>query len=67
MARNTARAEHFARRALYCDSAEPMAFAGHDHIVSYLSKDFELAFQNFAPAGILLHCRLGWNAVWRGA
>jgi TolB-like protein/DNA-binding SARP family transcriptional activator len=49
-ARDTAQAEHFARRALDCDYAEPMAFAVYGHIVSYLHKDFELAFQNFAAA-----------------
>ena len=48
--RDTAQAEHFARRALDCDIAEPMAFAVYGHIVSYLHKDFELAFQNFAAA-----------------
>jgi TolB-like protein/DNA-binding SARP family transcriptional activator len=49
-ARDTAQAEHFARRALDCDIAEPMAFAVYGHIVSYLHKDFDLAFQNFAAA-----------------
>jgi TolB-like protein/DNA-binding SARP family transcriptional activator len=49
-ARDTAQAEHFARRALDCDIAEPMAFAVHGHIVSYLHRDFELAFQDFAAA-----------------
>ncbi|MBV8335789.1 MAG: hypothetical protein JO358_10200, partial [Alphaproteobacteria bacterium] len=48
--RDTAQAEHFARRALDCDIAEPMAFAVYGHIVSYLHKDFELAFQNFAAS-----------------
>jgi tetratricopeptide (TPR) repeat protein len=48
--RDTSQAEHFARRALDCDVAEPMAFAVYGHIVSYLHKDFELAFQNFAAA-----------------
>jgi class 3 adenylate cyclase/TolB-like protein len=50
MARDTAQAEYFARRALDCDNLEPMAFAVYGHIVSYLHKDFELAFQNFAAA-----------------
>jgi adenylate cyclase len=50
MVRDAAQAEHFARRALDCDYAEPMAFAVHGHIVSYLHRDFELAFQNFAAA-----------------
>jgi TolB-like protein/regulator of sirC expression with transglutaminase-like and TPR domain len=49
-ARDTAQAEHFARLALDRDSAEPMAFAVYGHIVSYLHRDFELAFQNFAAA-----------------
>jgi adenylate cyclase len=48
--RDTAQAEHFARRALDCGDSEPMAFAVYGHIVSYLHKDFELAFQNFAAA-----------------
>jgi TolB-like protein/Tfp pilus assembly protein PilF len=48
--RDTAQAEHFARRALDCGNAEPMAFAVYGHIVSYLHRDFELAFQNFAAA-----------------
>jgi tetratricopeptide (TPR) repeat protein len=48
--RDTAQAEYFARRALDCGNAEPMAFAVYGHIVSYLHKDFELAFQNFAAA-----------------
>jgi TolB-like protein/tetratricopeptide (TPR) repeat protein len=50
MARDTAQAEYFAQRALDCDNLEPMAFAVYGHIVSYLHKDFELAFQNFAAA-----------------
>jgi tetratricopeptide (TPR) repeat protein len=50
MARDTAQAEHFARRALDCGSAEPMAFAVYGLVVSYLHKDFESAFQNFAAA-----------------
>jgi TolB-like protein/regulator of sirC expression with transglutaminase-like and TPR domain len=50
MMRDTAQAEHFARRALDCGDEEPMAFAVYGHIVSYLQKDFELAFQNFAAA-----------------
>jgi TolB-like protein/regulator of sirC expression with transglutaminase-like and TPR domain len=49
-ARDTAQAEHFARQALDCGNEEPMAFAVYGHIVSYLHKDFELAFQNFAAA-----------------
>lgn len=50
LVRDTAQAEQFARRALDCGNAEPMAFAVYGHIVSYLHKDFELAFQNFAAA-----------------
>jgi TolB-like protein/DNA-binding SARP family transcriptional activator len=48
--RDTAQAEHFARRALNYDIAEPMAFAVYGLVVSYLHKNFELAFQNFAAA-----------------
>jgi TolB-like protein len=50
MVRDTAQAEHFARLALDCGNAEPMAFAVYGHIVSYLHRDFELAFQNFGAA-----------------
>jgi adenylate cyclase len=47
---DTAHAEYFARRAIECDSAEPMAFAVYGHIVSYLHRNFELAFQYFRSA-----------------
>jgi adenylate cyclase len=43
-------AENFARRAIECDSTEPMAFAVHGHVASYLRKDFNSAFQCFATA-----------------
>jgi TolB-like protein len=50
MARDTAQAEHFARQALDCDNAEPMAFAVYGLIAAYLHKDFERAFQSFGIA-----------------
>jgi TolB-like protein/DNA-binding SARP family transcriptional activator len=50
VARDTAQAEHFARRALDCDNAEPMAFAVYGLIAAYLHKDFERAFQSFGIA-----------------
>jgi TolB-like protein len=49
-ARDTAQAEHFARRALDCDNAEPMAFAIYGLTAAYLHKDFERAFQSFRIA-----------------
>ena len=49
-ARDTVRAEQFARRAVDCDALEPMAFAVQGHIASYLHKDFDAAFQRFETA-----------------
>lgn len=49
-AHDTAEAEQFAKRAIECDSGEPMAFAISGHIASYLHKDFDLASQYFATA-----------------
>jgi TolB-like protein/DNA-binding SARP family transcriptional activator len=43
-------ADHFARSAIECNSMEPMAFAIHGHIASYLYKDFDLAFRRFETA-----------------
>ena len=47
---DTARADHFAQLAIQSDDTEPMALAVHGHIVSYLHKDFELAFRRFDAA-----------------
>jgi len=43
-------ADHFAQSAIECNSMEPMAFAVHGHIASYLYKDFDLAFRRFETA-----------------
>jgi TolB-like protein/DNA-binding SARP family transcriptional activator len=43
-------ADHFARSAIECNSMEPMAFAVHGHVASYLYKDFDLAFRSFETA-----------------
>ncbi len=43
-------ADHFARSAIECNSIEPMAFAIHGHVASYLYKDFDLAFRRFETA-----------------
>ena len=43
-------ADHFARSAIECNSMEPMAFAVHGHVASYLYKDFDLAFRRFETA-----------------
>jgi adenylate cyclase len=47
---DAARADHFARSAIECNGMEPMAFAVHGHIASYLYKDFDLAFRRFETA-----------------
>jgi tetratricopeptide (TPR) repeat protein len=49
-ANDAAQADHFARSAIECNSMEPMAFAVHGHIASYLYKDFDLAFRRFETA-----------------
>lgn len=43
-------ADRFARAAIDCDGMEPMAFAVHGHVASYLYKDFDLAFRRFETA-----------------
>jgi TolB-like protein len=48
--RDTAQAEHFARRALDCGNAEPMAFAVYGLIAAYLHRNFEASFQCFRTA-----------------
>jgi TolB-like protein/DNA-binding SARP family transcriptional activator len=47
---DAAQADRFARSAIECNSMEPMAFAVHGHIASYLYKDFDLAFRRFETA-----------------
>jgi TolB-like protein/DNA-binding SARP family transcriptional activator len=49
-ARDTAQADHFARQAVECDAAEPMAFAVQGHVAAYLHKDFARAFAAFDAA-----------------
>jgi adenylate cyclase len=49
-AHDTIDADRFARLAVECDSMEPMAFAVHRHVASYLHKDFDLAFRRFETA-----------------
>jgi TolB-like protein len=48
--RDTAQADHFAKRAIECDAMEPLAFAVQGHVAAYLQKDFDLAFANFETA-----------------
>jgi TolB-like protein/DNA-binding SARP family transcriptional activator len=43
-------ADRFAQSAIECNSMEPMAFAVHGHVASYLYKDFDLAFRRFETA-----------------
>jgi adenylate cyclase len=47
---DAAQADIFARSAIEWNSAEPMAFAVHGHVVSYLYKDFDLALRRFETA-----------------
>jgi adenylate cyclase len=47
---DTMQADDFARAAIECNSMEPMAFAVHGHVASYLHKDFDLAFRRFETA-----------------
>ena len=47
---DTMQADHYARAAIECNSMEPMAFAVHGQVASYLYKDFDLAFRRFEAA-----------------
>ena len=47
---DTMQADRYARAAIECNSMEPMAFAVHGHVASYLYKDFDLAFRRFETA-----------------
>jgi TolB-like protein/DNA-binding SARP family transcriptional activator len=49
-ANDATQADRFAQSAIECNSMEPMAFAVHGHIASYLYKDFDLAFRRFETA-----------------
>jgi adenylate cyclase len=49
-ANDATQADHFARSAIECNSMEPMAFAVHGHVASYLYKDFDLASRRFETA-----------------
>jgi len=59
-------ADRFARSAIDCNSMEPMGFAVHGHIASYLYKDFDLAFRRFETAlGINANAAPAW--LWSAA
>jgi TolB-like protein/DNA-binding SARP family transcriptional activator len=49
-ARDARQADHFARAAIECSSMEPIAYAVHGQVASYLYKDFDLAFRRFEAA-----------------
>jgi TolB-like protein/DNA-binding SARP family transcriptional activator len=49
-AQDATQADRYARAAIECNSMEPMAFAVHGHVASYLYKDFDLAFRRFEAA-----------------
>jgi TolB-like protein/DNA-binding SARP family transcriptional activator len=63
---DTEKAEQFARRAIECDSAEPMGFAVFGQVASYLHKDFEAAFRHFETAlDLNPNCAQAW--MWSAA
>jgi adenylate cyclase len=63
---DAARADSFARSAIEWSSAEPMGFAVHGHVVSYLYKDFDLALRRFETAlSINANAALAW--LWSAA
>jgi TolB-like protein len=65
-ANDATQADHFARSAIEYNSMEPMAFAVHGHIASYLFKDFDLAFRRFETAlGINASAAPAW--LWSAA
>jgi TolB-like protein/DNA-binding SARP family transcriptional activator len=47
---DAAQADRFARSAIECNSVEPMGFAVHGHVASYLYRDFDLASRRFETA-----------------
>ena len=49
-AHDAVQADRYAKRAVECDPAEPMAFAVKGHVNSYFYKDFELALSCFEKA-----------------
>jgi len=65
-ARDSKQAEHFAQRAIECDGTEPMAFAVHGHIASYLHRDFDLAFRRF-EAALQVNPNAAPAWLWRSA
>jgi TolB-like protein/DNA-binding SARP family transcriptional activator len=60
-AQDAKQADHFARRAIECDGTEPMAYAVHGHIASYLQRDFEVALRRFETA---LHINPNAAPAW---
>lgn len=47
---DAAQADYFAKRAVDCDSAEPLAIAVQGHIASYLHREFDSALSYFESA-----------------
>src|SRR6202023_1871728 len=65
-AHDAAQADHFARWAIECNTMEPMAFAVHGLVASYLYKDFDLALRRFEAAlGINANAAPAW--MWSAA
>jgi len=59
-------ADRFARSAIECNNMEPMAFAVHGHVASYLYKDFDLASRRFETAlSINANAAAAW--LWSAA
>jgi TolB-like protein/DNA-binding SARP family transcriptional activator len=59
-------ADHFAQVAIECSSMEPMGFAVHGHVASYLYKDFDLAFRRFETA-LRINANAAWAWLWSAA
>jgi TolB-like protein/DNA-binding SARP family transcriptional activator len=59
-------ADHFAREAIERNSMEPMAFAVHGLVASYLYKDFDLAFRRFDTA-LLINANAAPAWLWSAA
>ncbi|MBL8702166.1 MAG: hypothetical protein JNK67_27525 [Alphaproteobacteria bacterium] len=64
-ARDTTAADHYARLAVACDPADPMALAMQGHLTAYLHKDFDRAFRRLELATTINpNSTFGWG--WRG-
>ncbi len=65
-AQDATQADRYARAAIECNSMEPMAFAVHGHVASYLYKDFDLAFRRF-EAALQINANAAQAWMWSAA